>query len=75
VQALRITLVIIVTAVWVAAFISTFKRGGNVPDSLNLLEAIALGWAFGGATFDAIKRIRIEREDPKKEGDADDRPE
>lgn len=63
-QVLRITLAVIVALVWLTGYALAFYKGADQPDGLNVLMGLVLGWVFGGATFDAIKRIRIERREP-----------
>lgn len=72
VQTFRIVLASIVTVVWLIGYALAFYKGAAQPDGLNVLMALVLGWAFGGATFDAIKRIRIERK-PGEGGSDDER--
>lgn len=56
-QRLRIGLAVLVTAVWLAGYILAYRRGGtNPPTELSGLMALVLGWVFGGAIKDAIKK-------------------
>lgn len=66
-QVLRIILAVIVACVWLIGYALAFYKGQGQPDGLNVLMGLVLGWVFGGATFDAIKRIRIERKSPDDE--------
>jgi hypothetical protein len=67
VQTFRLILASLVTAVWLVGYALAFYKGADSPDGLNVLMGLVLGWVFGGATFDAIKRIRIERKESDKD--------
>lgn len=71
-QVVRIVLATVVTIVWLVGYGLAYYNGGSQPTGLNVLMAIVLGWVFGGATWDAIKRIRIEKRESGDERESDD---
>jgi hypothetical protein len=65
VQAFRIAVATVVVLVWLTGYVLAFYKGADQPDGLNVLMGLVLGWVFGGAGFDLLKRIRFDKDDPK----------
>lgn len=55
-QRVRLGLAAVVTVVWASGYYIAWKNGTQTPTELSALEAMVLGWAFGGTIKDVLKR-------------------